>query len=118
MKETIQTIMQWHAETFPDATLNGQLVKYEEELGEYIYAIGNEDELLELADMVIVCCGIMRFDFRTGFDCLCDTIFRLGVSKWESDELWDAVETKMEKNRKRVWNKTAEGTYHHVEEAK
>ena len=113
--QTIEDIIFWHSCFFKNATLNGQLVKYEEELGEYIYAIGNEDELLELADMVIVCCGIMRFDFRIGFDCLCDTIFRLGVSKWESDALWDAVETKMEKNRARTWAKTTEGTYHHVE---
>ncbi len=28
-------------------------------------------------------------------------------------ELWDAVQKKMEKNRKRVWVKSGEGHYHH-----
>ena len=35
MKETIISIAKWHEETFPDATLDGQKVKYTEELHEW-----------------------------------------------------------------------------------
>lgn len=31
MKETVLTIAKWHEETFPDATLRDQLLKFEEE---------------------------------------------------------------------------------------
>lgn len=32
------------------------------------------DELYELADMVIVSCGVMRFDYAKGFNCLSVTL--------------------------------------------
>jgi hypothetical protein len=28
-------------------------------------------------------------------------------------ELWEAVQKKMETNRKRIWHKTGNGAYHH-----
>ena len=35
MSETIETIARWHSETFKDATLDGQIEKFYEELNEY-----------------------------------------------------------------------------------
>lgn len=111
MKETIDTIRKWHKETFPDATLEGQINKYAEETNEFMNA---DSDLPELADMVIVCAGIMRFNKRLGSAFLQNTyVICSEIGEYDMTELWEAVQKKMEKNRKRVWNKTGNGTYHH-----
>jgi hypothetical protein len=113
MKETIKTIMKWHKETFPDATLEGQINKYAEETNEFMNTVPRKD-LLELADMVIVCAGIMRFARSLGSCFLQNTyVICSEIGEYDMMELWDAVQHKMEKNRKRVWNKTGDGNYHH-----
>lgn len=61
-QETIQSIIKWHAETFPDATLQGQAQKFQEEKKEYLAATNIGDKTEELADVFIVGCGIARFD--------------------------------------------------------
>jgi hypothetical protein len=115
MKETIQTIIDWCTETFPDATLEGQLKKFDEESMEFSNtSSGTPDELEELADMFIVACSVMRFDMVEGMDCLDVVFMRLGVTMFGGTDLWKTVEHKMEKNRKRVWEKSGDGKYHHV----
>lgn len=113
MKETIDTIIQWHKKTFPEATLEGQINKYAEETNEFLNTVSRKD-LLELADMVIVCAGIMRFARKLG-SCFLQNTYAIcwEIGEYDMTELWDAVQHKMEKNRKRVWNKTDNGTYHH-----
>lgn len=114
MKETIDTITDWHEQTFKDATLPGQLVKFAEEMNEFDVAINSgQDALSELADMIIVAAGIERFDelFASAF--VQFTYMEASDAGFDMTELWEAVQKKMEKNRKRVWKKTAEGTYHH-----
>ena len=111
MKETIDTIIQWHKETFPDATLEGQLEKYHEEVKEFVET--DFKDLGELVDMFIVACGIARFDIHEGIFYFAD------IDVWISDNLFDwdkfeeAVNKKMEKNRKRVWVQSGKGNYHH-----
>lgn len=113
MKETIDTIIQWHRETFPDATLEGQINKYAEEINEFMNADSDKD-LSELADMVIVCAGIMRFNKRLGSAFLQYTyIICWEIGEYDMTELWEAVEKKMKKNKKRKWQKSGEGYYHH-----
>lgn len=111
MKETIDSIITWHKKTFPDATLEGQLKKYAEETYEFMTS---DSDLPELADMVIVCAGIFRFNRKLGSRFL-ETTYSIcwEIGEYDMTELWQAVEKKMEKNRKRVWNKTGNGTYHH-----
>lgn len=112
MIETIDTIIQWHRETFPDATLEGQKKKWQEEYDEWNNTeTETQEELCETADMIIVACGIARFNYMTGLYYL----YRAMDLMWnvDTEKLWEAVESKMEKNRKRVWNKTGNGTYHH-----
>ena len=112
MKETIDTIIAWHRETFPDATLDGQLSKYQEEQQEFVES--DYKDLSELADMFIVACGIARFDIQEGIFYMVDIYDWLDSDLPYSDkDFINEVERKMEKNRKRVWKKTAEGTYHH-----
>lgn len=113
--ETIQSIIDWHKETFPDATLDGQIVKFEEETKEWENTSwGVYDEVEELADLFIVACGIMRFDMLTGMEYMDLVFLKPGVTNYDGRDLWEAVIKKMEKNRARTWKKTTEGTYHHV----
>lgn len=112
-KESFDTIMEWHKETFPDATLEGQLSKFEDEVKEYVYSADACVE--EIADMYIVACGIMRFDFRKGFDKLYEVFMYLGCTDIEPDVFLDIVDKKMEKNRARKWTKL-NGKYQHKEE--
>ena len=114
MKETIETITRWHSETFPDVTLPGQLIKFAEEMNEFDVAINSgQDALSELADMIIVAAGIRRFDelFASAF--VEFTYMEASDAGFDMTELWDTVQKKMEKNRKRIWNKMTNGTYHH-----
>lgn len=116
MSETIASIMLWHEQTFPDATLEGQEQKWDDERLEWENtSSGTPDELLELADMVIVCCGIMRFDYAEGFNYLASTLGRIQVMPTNGKDLWEAVERKMAINRNRKWGKQG-NSYQHIEE--
>lgn len=112
MAETIDTIIAWHKQTFPDATLDGQIRKYQEELREWEES--QYEDTSELADMFIVACGIARFDLAQGLIYMADLYDQfVGNDSIGVDKVMSKVENKMAKNRKRVWNKTADGTYHH-----
>lgn len=114
MKETIDTIIAWHKETFPNATLDGQKEKWKEEYKEYLYTeMNTEEELFEIADMIIVSAGIARFDYWLGLDYLYETFAITYKRLGRCVNAWEAVQKKMEINKKRKWKKTAEGTYHH-----
>ena len=124
-KELIKDVMDWHEETFPDATGSGQLAKLNEEVNEYV-AIRTDDfgvGVEELADIFIVGCGLSRFSnpgalMAFGFvykECVDyhknfgeDVVYYLN---WLSA----AVVQKMEINRQRKWNK-GNGVYKHTEE--
>lgn len=116
MKETIESIIKWHTETFPDATLEGQIEKWDDEEKEWHESRpASEEEMGELADMVIVACGIMRFDYQLGFYYLMLTATKVFDSPPDRIDMWGVVEKKMAINRARRWNK-CDGKYQHVEE--
>ena len=116
MKETIASIILWHEQTFPDATMKGQIEKWFDEEKEFKKTIqGTEEELFELADMVIVSAGIMRFSYKLGFDYLARTLQYMINADYVGQALWEAVEVKMQINRKRKWA-ISKGNYQHVEE--
>lgn len=114
--ETIETIIQWHRETFPDATEKGQCSKWYDEMVEFTCAtISNnyKDTLLELADLFIVACGLARlrpiraggyFGIITGL---------MGIYQISEMQLKDAVDKKMQINRGRQWDFKG-GKYHHI----
>lgn len=106
--------MKWHEKAFPDATLEGQVAKYQEELKEWTDS--NCQDVSEFADMFIVACGVARFDIYRGMFYLND-IYEWLISDipFGDDEFIDAVNVKMGKNRNRVWEKTKKGLYHHTE---
>lgn len=118
MKETMYSIMQWHAETFPDATLDGQLAKYQEEQQEWVAS--DEKDLFELADMFIVACGIARFDMHEGAWAIKDVYEWLVdcVNPASQHDFFRYVDMKMNTNRQRTWHKQ-NGLYkHNPDEAK
>lgn len=112
MKETVLTIAKWHQETFPDATMEDQLQKFDEEMEEY----ERTPTLEELADMFIVCCGLCRFDLIVAMSYFTIVATTLNERKelYASAIFPAKVEEKMEKNRKRTWEKTPQGNYHHT----
>lgn len=114
--ETIGSITEWHEETFPDATEEGQHSKWDEEIYEVMHAKGKK-KLEELADLYIVACGLRRWN-TAEFNHRADYILEIAeYNKWTAAQLWEAVCKKMEKNRKRVWKKTGAGKFHHVDSA-
>lgn len=50
-----------HKKLFPLADLQGQVMKLDEELDEYLKAITQEEKIKELADCIICCIGIFRW---------------------------------------------------------
>lgn len=128
MKETIKSIIEWHEQTFPDATLEGQTQKYIDEKKEYQAATTVAEKNEELADVFIVGCGIARFDIMFAmaiFSYVNQEFAKLyGITGKDTTLLMtskvifeNVVSMKMEKNRQRKWS-IGKGTYQHIEENK
>lgn len=106
----LESIKEWHRETFPDADMNTQLIKLEEEFAEMRAEIGDPEKLCkELADVIIVCAGLMRWESATADMLLMNLLSR--NQYW--DKAMDCVAQKMEINKKRNWKRMPDGTYHH-----
>lgn len=110
LRKELVKIAKWNEETFPEATLGGQLAKLEEEFVEFVGAKTPEEEIKELADVAIVCGGLMRWNSFIG-DIVIDNIVK--IERESLPAILRAVKDKMEINRKRNWHKTGEGKYHH-----
>lgn len=110
----LEKIKKWNEETFPDATLGGQLEKLEEEIQEYIKA-DEEDAKKELADIFIVLGGLRRWESKVGnfqenclvkemtIPILTDLLFNINKK----------MEINKERTKKGVWKKQSNGSYHH-----
>lgn len=110
--QELDSIKEWNEETFPDATLAGQLAKLEEEFKELAEAKEMEEKEKELADIFIVLGGLRRWDSKIG-NCIVNTM----VEKMPLSillELLPSIKTKMDINRKRVWKKSGDGKFHHT----
>lgn len=112
-QELAEKIMEVHEELFPDATLESQIEKFEEEFTEVEHAakvlMSDEETKNELADLYIVACGIKRFSEPLF------TILHAGLVKDVPDrqEYAEAIINKMNKNIKRKWN-NKNGLYKHT----
>lgn len=88
---------EWSLKTFPDATPVSSLYKLESEIEEIKRDLWDgRREPIEYADALM---------------CLFDSAGRNGISV---QEIFDAFETKLEINKKRVWNKNPDNSYSHV----
>lgn len=111
MKETPKTITEWNKKTFPKLTENGQWLKLLEEFKEYRKAGNLEEAIKEYADMFIVSCVLdERFNNPLGF-----FILSAIDKNDEIEKLDEAVDEKMEINRKRKWT-YKKGVYRHIGE--
>lgn len=107
----LEEIKEWNEETFPDATLSGQLAKLEEEFKELSEA-KEEDKMKEFADVFIVLGGLRRWESKIG-NCIVNTMIEnMPISILL--ELLPSIKTKMDINRKRVWKKSGDGKFHHT----
>jgi hypothetical protein len=108
-QELAEKITEVHEELFPDATLETQCAKFEEEFEEFREARNDEEIKSELADLFIVACGIKRFNYGIFY-----ILFR-GLIEGIPDnhEFAEAVIAKMNKNIKRKWD-NRNGLYKHT----
>ena len=111
--ELTKKISEVHKQLFPKATFESQCKKFEEECVEFQDAVGTDKNLEELADMLIVACGIKNFGHFTGtilINNILDKVFN------KDDQLIGAfllkVCEKMNKNQERIWNEE-KGYYKH-----
>lgn len=110
----LNSIKRWHEKTFPDATLAGQLAKLEEEICESLKVDKKDKAALfeEIADVLIVCAGLRRFDSKIGISIENNYLNNATPDILSVIDL--AIIQKMNKNRKRKWEKTEDGRFHHI----
>ena len=109
-------IARWNKETFPDATVDGQVLKLSEEFDELRDAIEAGNSLTsEKADCFIVAAALKeRFNNALGRFVLDYLIEEMTDQSEKIDaEYFEAIEKKMEINRARVWNKMPDGRFKH-----
>lgn len=99
-----------HKQLFPKADLNGQVMKLNEELDEYLQATTEEEKIQELADCIICCIGIYRWAS------LVSRSYMAMIFNKKQDKIKDiinAVANKWQINLNRTWE-YKDGRYHHV----
>lgn len=110
----LNSIKRWHEKTFPDVTLSGQLAKLEEEICESL-KVSKKDKVAffeEIADVLIVCAGLRRFNSKIGISIENNYLNTATPDVLSVIDL--AIMQKMNKNRKRKWEKTEDGLFHHI----
>lgn len=112
---TFDNLIAIHEMLFSETNLQQQEEKFKEEEDEFVRALaGTEDEIFELADMVIVSAGIARFDYPKGLDYLYRALDVGRTVDYVANDIWQAVEKKVEKLKKRVWVKDPDVGYKHT----
>ena len=101
-----------HEKLFPNATLESQIWKLEEEIREF-FDTGDysEDELREIADVCIVCAGLYRWCPCLAYQ-LCSEFYWKHEGKWSS-KIEKEVNRKWQVNLKRKWEWNGK-TYKHI----
>ena len=99
-----------HIKLFPLANLEGQILKLDEELNEYLKATTEAEKIQELADCIICCIGIYRWAT------LVSRSYMAMIFSKKQDKIKDiinAVANKWQINLNRTWE-YKDGRYHHV----
>ncbi|MBO5704745.1 MAG: hypothetical protein J6R99_01885 [Alphaproteobacteria bacterium] len=112
----MKTIIEWHEQTFPDATLEGQLTKFDDEVREFFECeLQSEEAATELADCFIVACGIARFSATdaVGAFSFVDSYVAHEIKFKQMFE--NAIQDKMAINKSRTWS-IGKGNYQHIGE--
>lgn len=111
LQELISEIRAWNEETFPDATLEGQLMKLEEEFKELAEARQFWKKEKEFADVFIVASGLTRWNSVLANALLNDW---LQFPEKDLKRILKNVRKKMNKNRNRTWEKSGDGRFNHT----
>ena len=93
-----------HEKLFPNASMESQVFKLDEEVREYIEAEDEEKIKRERADIIIVCCGLYRW-----FPRLAEAIAAMFYDATIKEE----IIRKWEINKRRKWEWNGK-TYKHV----
>ena len=101
---TPEQIAKWHEDTFPNATMESQLLKLEEEIGEYF---SSEDDMEEYADVYIVV-KVLQLRYKS---LIGDIMSELLLN---DDDVIRCINNKMDINTQRKWE-FVDGVYRHVE---
>ena len=101
----IDDIVKWHKETFPDADLKSQKIKFLEEYKEYL----ESGDIMELADMIIVN-EVLTHRFH--FSHFSNVVFSEAFCNELNSDIFNVVEEKMKINKQRTWHKV-NGVYRH-----
>lgn len=112
LDETIQSIIEWSAKTFPNATLDGQWDKFDEERTEWEQS---DKDISELADMFIVACSIGRFNAQDAFSAFASIYEQFEKNHISWSVFQSAINKKMQINRARSWE-GKDGQYKHKSE--
>ena len=114
IKKELAKVIIWHKKTFKDATVGGQLLKLEEEYKELEEAVENENDdetFKEIADVLIVCAGLVRLGSIIGKVNIEATLDKMDIK--ELYNTLEAIRAKMEVNRARKWDKLKDGRFKH-----
>lgn len=114
MESYLKRMSKEHEKLFPLATLGTQALKLDEELSECEKAEDLFEVQNELADSLIVCCGIYRFAPKTAL-VVATSILSTAESFGFKSILLKKANEKWEVNKKRKW-KYENGIYHHIGE--
>lgn len=100
-----------HKKLFPLADLQGQVMKLDEELDEYLKATTQEEKIKELADCIICCIGIFRWTTLVSRSYLAFIYSRINKDLYK--DIIKEVNNKWQININRTWE-YKDGKYHHV----
>lgn len=113
MKELMEDIAKWHTETF-DTTREAQVLKLAEEVKEAHATASIEDWHKEMADVCFVLAALIyRYNDETS-KAIFFTLWAV-LREYDKKAIEYELELKFEKNKKRVWIKQPDGTYHHAQ---
>lgn len=111
MEELMKEIAKWHEKTF-DTTMRAQCLKLDEELSEVLDAKSLDEWYKEMADVLFVFAALV-YRFKDPISRAMLTMV-LCVCHKDGPRLMQELVAKFEKNKKRVWIKQPDGTYHHA----
>lgn len=102
----LEKMAEQHKQLFPNATAESQFYKMEEEIEEFNETIdGSNEELKEIADVIIVCAGLYRWFPKTAYQ-ICREMYWLHEGKL-SGKIISEVNRKWQINLKKNGNGTA-----------
>lgn len=101
----LEKMAEQHKQLFPNANLESQFYKMEEEISEYENAEDGLQQRKERADILIVCAGLYRWCPKLAMNIAYD---------FYDDKAAEEVNRKWQINLKRKWAWNGK-TYHHVD---